>query len=57
MDKEGIRRDNVLILKGERGKQIFEQILNGPHVPYKRLRKEADEAMARTLESRKNENK
>lgn len=52
-----MRRDHVLILKGERGKQIFEQILNGPKAPYERLRKETDKAMARILESRKNENK
>lgn len=57
MMQERIRRDHVLILKGERGKRIFKQILNGPKVPYERLRKETDEAMARILESGKNDDK
>lgn len=57
MDQENTRRDHVLLLKGERGKRIFKEILNGPKVPYERLRKETDEAMARILESGKNEDK
>ena len=57
MDKKGIRKEHILILKGKRGKQIFEHILNGPKVPFERLRKGTDEAIAKIVESRKHENK
>lgn len=48
------RRDHVLILKGKRGKRIFEKIMNGPKVPFTRLRKEVDEAIANILDDREN---
>lgn len=54
MNNKRTRRDHVLILKGKRGKRTFEKIMNGPKVPFTRLRKEVDEAMANILDDREN---
>lgn len=54
MRKKRTRQDHVLILKGKKGERIFEKILNGPKIPYIRLRKEVDEAIEEILDGREN---
>lgn len=45
---------HALFLKGRRGSKILEQIMNGPTIPYERLKKESDACIKRIMERRAN---
>lgn len=36
-------KQHALVLKGKRGKKIFNEIYNAPKVPYERLKEETEE--------------
>jgi hypothetical protein len=36
-------KQHALVLKGRRGEKIFNEIYNGPKVPYQKLKEESEE--------------
>lgn len=43
---------HALILTGRKGAKILEQIMNGPTIPYEKLKKESDACIKRIIERR-----
>jgi len=56
-EQEKRRSDRVIILEGEKGKEIFEEIKNTPAPSHEELVKEVEESKKRILEKRVQEEK